>query len=285
MSIDQTVPFRRRGAIARYLARFEEGRLVRAIFFGMLIGTATVLGLDLKRLVDENGLFVEPQERSDTAVTVPVLPPAVETTASEGSGNDPRRFITTDEAVLREPVRFALEAGGLLRLTGTIDTGAAQRFAAEVAARGEYIRAVSLDSPGGSLEDAMAMARLIRKNGFATEVADGAICASSCPLVLAGGAERHVGARAAIGLHQFYAVTRGATAPEQAMADAQMTTARISRLLIELGVDPALWLHALDTPPRALYYLSAGQMLKYRLVTGGDRLALRGAPEPGSLNR
>jgi hypothetical protein len=60
------------------------------------------------------------------------------------------------------------------------------------------------------------------------------------------------------------------------MADAQMTTARISRLLIELDVDPALWLHALDTPPRALYYLSADQMRKYRLVTEDAKLALRG---------
>jgi len=279
MSVDQTIPARRRGAVSRYLARFEEGRLVRAIFFGMLIGTATVLGLDLKRLADENGLFAAPQEQPGTAVTVTVPSPAEATTgapAGEGGGSDPRRFVTTGEAALREPVRFALEVGGLLRLTGTIDPGAARRLAGEVAARGKAIRAVALDSPGGSLEDAMAMARLIRRNGFATEVADGAICASSCPLVLAGGTRRHVGAGAAVGLHQFYAMTRGETAPEQAMADAQMTTARISRLLIELGVDPALWLHALDTPPRALYYLSPGQLLKYRLVTGGDRLALRG---------
>lgn len=276
MSIEQTIPISRHGPVARYLARFEEERLVRAVFFGMVIGTATMLGFDLSRLVDENRLLAEPQQVS-TAVTVPVLSPAAETTVRQGSGRDPRRSVTTAEAALREPARFTLEAGGLLRVTGTIEPGAAQRFAGEVAAHGERIRTISLESPGGSLDDAMAMARLIRRNGFATEVADGAICASSCPLVLAGGAERHVGARAAIGLHQFYAVAHGPTGPEQAMADAQMTTARISRLLTELGVDPALWLHALDTPPRALYYLSADQMLEYRLVTGGDRLALRGS--------
>ena len=69
------------------------------------------------------------------------------------------------------------------------------------------------------------------------------------------------------------------------MADAQMTTARISRLLIELDVDPALWLHALDTPPRALYYLSAEELRKYRLVTAGDDLALRGAADTASIIR
>ena len=51
------------------------------------------------------------------------------------------------------------------------------------------------------------------------------------------------------------------------MSDAQATTARISRHLAEMGVDPALWLHALDTPPQALYYFSPEELAKYRLVT------------------
>jgi hypothetical protein len=288
MSIETIASTRPRagGLLKRYFARFEEGRIIRAAFFGMLIGTLGVLGLDLKDLVEENGGFFPNEATSPTAVTVPVLPPAVETTDAVDGGADPRKFIRTEESLLREPIRFALEAGGVLKAVGSIDPGAAQRFAEEVAARGEYVRTISLNSPGGSLEDAMAMARLIRKEGFATEVADGAICASSCPLVLAGGLERHVGDRAAIGLHQFYAITRADTAPAQAMADAQMTTARISRLLTELDVDPALWLHALDTPPRALYYLSADQMRKYRLVTDA-KLALRGGTgEPAVfLNR
>ena len=54
--------------------------------------------------------------------------------------------------------------------------------------------------------------------------------------------------------------------PAQAMADAQLTTARITRHLVDMGVDPTLWLHALDTPPTALYYLSPAEMASYRLV-------------------
>lgn len=263
-----------RGTIFRYFARFDEGRLVRAVFFGMVIGAGALLGYDLNRLVHDDGLPAAPVA-SPTAVTVPVLPAADMTKVTDGGRVDPRRRIDGDPAALREPVRFVLEAGGLLRAVGTIDLGAAQRFAREISLRGKHVRTISLDSPGGSLDDAMAIARLIRKHGFATQVEDGAICASSCPLVLAGGAERRVGERGAVGLHQFYAAADRAAAPEQAMADAQMTTARISRLLIELDVDPALWLHALDTPPRSLYYLSPDQMRGYRLVTGDGRLALR----------
>ena len=78
-----------------------------------------------------------------------------------------------------------------------------------------------------------------------------------------------------MGLHQFYAAGRG-TAPEQAMADAQMTTARISRLLSEFGVDPAVWLHAMDTPPRSLYYLSKEELAKYKLAQPPAKVALTG---------
>ena len=57
-----------------------------------------------------------------------------------------------------------------------------------------------------------------------------------------------------------------------------VTTARISRHLIDMGIDPVLWLHALDTPPQALYYFSAAEMAKYRLVTAPVSMAGRMEP-------
>ena len=255
----RTDAIRQPNAFVRYLQRFEEGRLLRAVFYGLAIGTVSVLGLDLVDLYQRGDNATA--ATSETAVTVPILPPTVDAD-NAGGGVDPRPFIRTNEAMLRDPVRFILQPGGTLELIGSIDPGSAARFAEEVAQRGEYVTRVTLNSPGGSLED-----------GFATTVADGALCASSCPLILAGGATRTVDEKGAVGLHQFYAGAQPQTVPAQAMADAQVTTARISRLLIEFGVDPALWLHAMDTPPRALYYLSADEMAKYRLVTGSEQVA------------
>jgi hypothetical protein len=34
-----------------------------------------------------------------------------------------------------------------------------------------------------------------------------------------------------------------------------------------MGVDAAVWLHALETPPDRLYYLSPTELTGYRLVT------------------
>jgi hypothetical protein len=255
----------RRNILVRYFTRFDDGEVMRWAFRGLLVGAIGVLALDLRELIQENEALA-PDAAIPAQTAEPVLPPTVE---GEGpaQSSDPREHVTTDEAVLRMPITFELEPGGVLSARGFIDPGAAQRFAEEIAARGEYVETVALNSPGGSLNDAMQMAELIREEGLATEVPDGALCASSCPLVMAGGKTRKAGEKSAVGVHQFYAVGAEAAAPAQAMADAQMTTARINRHLAEMGVDPALWLHALDTPPRALYYLSPEELSRYRLVT------------------
>ncbi len=263
-------PPRRSNWIVRYGSRFDDGEIVRWAFRGMLVATIIVLGLDLRDLGAANGWFLTSVETPMT--TQPVLPPAVEIDSPEGV-NDPRPFVTTDDGQLGQPMVFLLESGGRLKAEGTIDPGSVDRLAAEITARGEYVKTVSLNSPGGALEDAMAMARLLRERGLDTEIADGALCASSCPLVFAGGKHRAVAEKAAVGVHQFYAASETNAGPEQVMADAQVTTARISRHLASMDVDPALWLHALDTPPRALYYFTPDEMARYRLVTVGAKKA------------
>lgn len=251
----------------RYLSRFDEGEVLRWAFRGMLVGTIGVLGMDLWEMHQRDGL-ANPASPNVPGLTTTFLPPEVETREPADKGIDPREFLTTDEGKLRAPMSFTLGTGGVLSAEGTIDPGASQRLADEIAARGEYVKTVSLNSPGGSVEDAMAMARLLRDKGIGTTVADGALCASSCPLIMAGGEVRSAGAKAAVGVHQFYAVGSQTPGAAQAMSDAQATTARITRFLTELGIDPALWLHALDTPPRELYYFSGDELKKYRLVTG-----------------
>jgi hypothetical protein len=266
---------RKRNLVVRYFARFDDGELARWIFRGMLLGAIGVLALDLKDLSRENGWWA-PEAALPAAPSDPILPPVVQTDAPIPP-DDPRRFVTTGQDVLGRPLTFTLQGGGVLAAEGSIDPGAAARFAAEIEARGEYVKTVSLNSPGGALDDAMAMAKLVRGKGIATEVVDGAICASSCPHFFAGGLTRTTGPQAAIGVHQFYAATQIPTAPAQAMSDAQATTARISRHLIDMGIDPALWLHALDTPPQALYYFSPEELAKYRLVTAPVATAQKAA--------
>lgn len=259
--------------ILRYLHRFNEGELLRWAFRGLLIGAIAVLAMDLRDLSAINGLF--PSFSAPDRGSAPVLPPVRDTRpgSSASRADDPRRNVTTDQALLEADMRFALEGGGRLMLTGSIIQGTAEAFADEVKKRGEYVKVVVIDSPGGSLEDAMSVAKLIREQGYATEIPDGSLCASSCPLMFAGGVVRSAGAKAAIGLHQFYAAAGSSNNAAAALSSAQATTARISRFLTEMGVDAALWLHALDTPPQALYYLTSQEQAEFGLVTKAETLA------------
>ncbi len=258
---------RKPGALLRYFSRFDDGEVARWAFRGMLLGTIGVLCIDLNDLSSAHGWWDKESPATVDIPAEPILPPAVETNSPMPS-SDPRRFVTTESATLSQPMQFTLGSGGVLLAEGSIQPGTAARFAAEIDTRGEYVKTIALNSPGGALDDAMAMARLIRDKGISTQIDDGALCASSCPLLFAGGTTRKAGPEAAVGVHQFYAASETETKPAQAMSDAQATTARISRHLTGMGVDPAVWLHALDTPPRALYYLSPKELTDYRLVTG-----------------
>lgn len=249
--------------VLAFVAGLDDTTIIRAAFFALLAGTAGMLAVDYREL----NLAKAAREG-----TVPgeLLAPLIDPLAPRLA---PGPQVTTDRALLDAPLAIALKGGGVLELTGTFDVGSAQRLAAELDKYGEYVETVSLDSPGGSVTDALAIGEAIRKAGFSTSVAGGSLCASSCPLVLAGGVQRLASQDAAIGVHQIYAMSTARTlaetyqAPALAMADAQKTTAAITRYLTKMGVSSDLWLHALETPPTSLYYLKPQEMTALRLVT------------------
>ena len=87
---------------------------------------------------------------------------------------------------------------------------------------------ILVNSPGGHVWEAMAMGRLIRRNGLSVAVADtrlaecgpagkacedqrastslAAICASACSLVLAGGVRRYVSDASFVGVHELMTI-------------------------------------------------------------------------------
>lgn len=244
-----------------WAAAFEDGALIRAAFFGLLSATAVILYLDYAELSARAGAV-------DPGALTPILPAFDPTNPAGTSGPE----VTTAPDLLAQPLEVALGSGGVLALTGTIGPGSAGRVAAEIAAHGEYIRTVALDSPGGVLTEALAIGRLIREKGFATSVAAGALCASSCPLVFAGGRERLAAEASAIGVHQVYAAApagalTSALSAGDAMSEAQTMTAEISRYLNDMGIGAEVWLRALETPPDRLTYFSGRDLIDFKLAT------------------
>jgi hypothetical protein len=152
--------------------------------------------------------------------------------------------------------------------TGTITPGISQSFAAETERHGEYIKTVVLNSPGGSVAEALEMGRLIREKRFATEVEAGKYCVSSCPLVFAGGVDRRADDKATIGVHQVTAVRSAANGPPRdEMSVAQNISARCQRYLGDMGVSLQVWVHAMETPHDRLFVFRPDELKSLNLVT------------------
>lgn len=246
-------------SVARWLSERPDDGALRWLFRGMIAATIAVLALDYWEM--HEGL----KERS-SFIELPFVDPSLpDTTTRDGGPGDPRR---TPNARLKERMTFELTGNGRLLATGAIAPGIGKVFAEEIAKRGSYVKTVVLESPGGSVQDALAMGRLIRDKGFSTEVRAGKYCASSCPLVFAGGVERRAGKGAAIGVHQISSAS--ATNPGD-MAAAQSMSATCQKYLRDMGVDLGVWVHAMETPKNSLYYFKPDELLALKLTTVTSR--------------
>jgi hypothetical protein len=250
-----------------WLAGPADEFVLRWLLRATLAATIIVVGLDFAdlnaRVADRPRVTPSVQERRAEP-----LPTSRPEHGTPGQQRDER---------LRRSMTFDLTANGRLLATGTIEPGTAEAFAAEVEKRGSYVKTIVLHSPGGSVTDALAMGRLIRAKNFATELEKDSYCASSCPLVFAGGGTRRADAKAAIGVHQVSALPiTGAPALTgvSAMTSAQQISAECQRYLRDMGIDLEVWVHAMETPKDALYYFKPTELTALKLAT-----EISGAPK------
>lgn len=249
----------------RVLGARPDETVLRAVFRALILVSLAVIGWDAydrtQQAANAPAPALLPGEQPDAPPFLPSVRPGVDPAQEERTRPAP-------QADLRQAMTLELVAGGRLEARGTITPGTAERFAAEVEKRGAYVTTVVLNSPGGSVSDALAMGRLIREKGFATEVPADAHCASSCPLVFAGGVRRLAKAGASIGVHQVFAMAPGGGAADTGMASAQRVSAECQRHLVTMGVDPRVWIHAMETPPERLFYFSPAELTELKLATG-----------------
>lgn len=250
-----------------WLADHPDDSILRFIFRSVVLVTVAVLALDLATM---NG-WLQPQDigltpaetKASPSLSVPaILAPLL-------PGSDRRGApLPQPDAAMAKPMSFELVGGGRLMASGTITPGISEAFAAEVGKRGDYIKTVVLNSPGGSVGDALAMGKLIREKKLATEVGAGKYCASSCPLVFFGGVERRAGDKAAIGVHQVFAASApDPMAPRDDMSDAQRISARCQRFLADMGINLQVWVHAMETPKDRLFIFKPEELKALNIVT------------------
>jgi hypothetical protein len=107
----------------------------------------------------------------------------------------------------------------ILLLTGEFKPGDSRSFSSVIDSAGR-IDEIWFDSPGGSVEDGMAIGRKIRSLKLATRIPKGASCDSICAFAFLGGVIRDVDPGGAYGVHMF----SGWCGPEKKQAIYQAIT-------------------------------------------------------------
>lgn len=148
--------------------------------------------------------------------------------------------------------------------SGTIDPDAGERFSAFV--RKEKVPSnaiVVLDSDGGYVMASLELGAAIRKAGYSTRVRRGGKCASACVYAFLGGVQRSLGDGAKVGVHQVASGEALALGAEEGQLVMSMVATHISRMCGKLD----LLIPTLRTKPRDMHWLSAGELVRYAVVT------------------
>ncbi|MGJ8544901.1 MAG: hypothetical protein ACSHWZ_05610 [Sulfitobacter sp.] len=165
------------------------------------------------------------------------------------------------------PERLVLTAtqdGALLE--GAIAEGDAERIIKQLDDLTPTPARIVLNSPGGSVRDALLLGRDLRARALPTALRSGDICYSACPYLLAGGTAREVPKDASVGVHQHYFGESSLLPAFLAVETIQRGQAEVMRYLDEMGIDLMIMQHALSTPPDEIYVLLPEELARYRFT-------------------
>jgi hypothetical protein len=174
--------------------------------------------------------------------------------------------------------RRTAEGGADIVLKGDIAPDDADSLAAMLRAIGEDgqpLRALRLDSPGGSLVGAIALAKFIRSHGeISTEVDPGATCASACFLAFAAGNPKIAARNSLIGVH-------GVADGRGEITDETLTATRVmGRISAELGVPAKITDKMAATPPNEIAWLTTDDLRQMGATVVGGAEFERDVGEP-----
>lgn len=179
--------------------------------------------------------------------------------ARPGPGVDP----DMPRRLLAEPV--TIDEENALRLRGAITPGDAERIIEDLRAARPAI--VSLDSPGGSVLDALEIGRVIRDLGAETRLQGQAVCLSACPYAFVGGTTRSIDDGARLGVHQHSFGASNILPVFLAVEDIQRGQAEVLDHLVAMGIDLRVMGPAMATPADEIYILTPDELRDWRVVS------------------
>ena len=235
--------------------------LMGVLIFQLGIGVLLILG-------DMQGNFRLPSFGPDAPRLSEPVRPGDQRRQFEPARDMPRLDPERDPGDL--PTRLTLtqtDTSGLWRLEGAIDDGDAERILDQIAKAEQPLDTLILQSPGGSVRDALTLGRALRTREIGTRVLQGEYCFSACPYLFAGGTTRSAEDGAAIGVHQHYFGENTLLPAFVAVEDIQRGQGEVMVYLDEMGIDPLVMQHALTTPSDEIYVLLPEELQDYGFIT------------------
>ncbi|MBU2583068.1 MAG: ATP-dependent Clp protease proteolytic subunit [Alphaproteobacteria bacterium] len=255
----------------------SEELILNSVFRLLIVITAAFLVYDYKTIYEaanvplpgeterEEPLIMAPPKERDHLR--PYLPRATPLRRSSKGPAMPGYAKPPKHEIIGQKMTFVRGAKGAVSAVGRIEPGTASDFVEFIEGQGGEVKMLYLHSPGGSVQDALAMSKLLREKKIDTRIPDDAYCASSCPILFSGGNERTVGSNAWVGVHQIYATQKSPGDLADGMSQAQAITAEVQQHLADMGVDTRAWLHAMKTPSDQLYVFTPKELKDYKLAT------------------
>ena len=190
-----------------------------------------------------------------------------------------------------------LQKSRVIKISGQIERGDADRLKQLVDQTGFSVcskpnqcpsnNTISLDSPGGSLLEAIKIGRYIAEHNFSTLVEKNATCESACTLAFLGGytayegfffPRRYVHETARLGVHRPYF-----RLPDQTYTGAEVenvvqvvnkSVTIAMEYLLTVGVSASFLQRMYETPPESMHYLSPLELSTQRIFVVGRDQAL-----------
>ncbi|MEM6373695.1 MAG: hypothetical protein AAF727_13070 [Pseudomonadota bacterium] len=254
MSETPTPTPKQRSPVARVLM----GILIFQLGLGGLLILGDMQGLRLPNFGPDAPRLTEPVRPGDQRRTFrpdrdrPVVQPA------RNPGELPDRLVLT------------AKSGTTYRLEGGIRAGDGARLIDLIDAADPAPETLILQSPGGSVSDALSLGRHIRAQGITTQMLSGEFCYSACPYILAAGVTRDIDGDASVGVHQHYFGENTLLPAAFAVEDIQRGQGEVMTYLDTMGIDPLVMQHALSTPPDQIYVLLPEELERYGFTDTAD---------------
>jgi len=171
------------------------------------------------------------------------------------------RLRSLEAAKIRLYSIFLHSSGSFFHLRGPLDNGITRDLEALLTQHAD-VKAIVLDSDGGSIYEGRGLARLIAERGLATYSLSG--CSSACATAFIGGHRRWLAPQARLGFHQYELQARNVL-PN---VDSKTEFLKDFMKFEQSGIDTSKLRPALTTPSDQTWYPSHELLLDAGVIHG-----------------